>query len=292
MKKILLALFATSVLFLTGCSEPVPPAHMGKVLMPSGYSPEVYPAGRVGGFYFWSRKKLVLLETGTQTIGERVTVKLKDDAELAFDVYLRTRIGGSDKIINSMFDDIVPVDDKVTLQMVYNTYGRMVVRNQARMVVNDYTVKEVSQNFDRISGELILAMKEAFEGLPLDVSDVSLGAVKWPDEVTAAVNATLKSQAEIAKIEADKLKDIADAKARKAIADANYNAQMREAETIRDYNNKVASGISDKFLRLKALQVQEKMVEAMIANPNASTVYLPYDAMATIGAQNKMFSGK
>lgn len=292
MKKILLAIAAVSVLFVTGCSEYVPPAHKGKVLAPSGFTPDIHPAGKVGGFGPFSRNKLILLETGTQTATETMTVKLSDDAKLTFDVKFRTRIAGSEDVLNSMFDDIVlpQGSNKVTLSMVYNTYGKMIIRNKSREVMNDYAVDEISKNYDRISSELAIAIKEGFVGIPLEMSDVALGNVEWPKEVTAAINATLKSRAEIAKIEADKLKDLADAKAREAIAEANYAAEMVEARTLRDYNKTVASGISQNFLQFKALQTQEKMIKAMQENPNSNTIYMPYDALGTMGAQMQMFN--
>ncbi len=280
---------ALSTMVLAGCSQPIPPAHKGKVLSPDGYTTDVHPPGRVGGFGPLSRNTLILLETGTKTSKETIKVKLADDAELTFDVRFRTRISGSDEVINSMFNDITPVDNKVTLDMVYDTYGRMIVRNKAREVMNDYKVDEVSKNYDRISGELAVAITKGFVGVPLAMSDVALGKIQWPTEVTDAINATLKSRASIAKIEADKLKELADAKAREAIAEANYAAEMVDARTLRDYNKTVAAGISENFLRFKALQTQEKMISMMKENPQGNTVYMPYDALGTMGAQMQMF---
>lgn len=290
MKKIAAVLIVFATMLIVGCSKPVPPAHLGKVLTPSGYSPDVHPPGRVSGFGLLSRNRLILLETGTKTASETVKVKLADKADLTFDVRFRTRIAGTDDVINNMFNDITPTNDTVSLQQVYDTYGRMIVRNKAREVINDYAVDEVHANFDRISSEMAVAIKEGLKGVPLEMSDVTLGQITWPNEVTAAINATLKAQAEVAKIEANKLKDIADAKARLAIANANYDAEQREAETVRDYNKKIAAGISEGFLRFKALQVQEKMIAQMASNPSGSTVYMPYDAMGTVGAQMQMFN--
>lgn len=293
MKKLLsIAAVMFSLVIMQGCSEPIPPAHSGKVLTSSGYTPDVHPPGRVGGFGPFSRSKLILLETGTKTLTEKIKVKLADKAELIFDVRFRTRIAGKDTVINAMFNDIIPVDDKVTLAMVYATYGKMIVRNVSRQVMNDYAVDEVHANYDRIGEELAIALREGFLNIPLDMSDVALGNVQWPAAVTAAIDATLSSRAEIAKIEADKAKEIADAKAREAIAEANYKAEMVEAKTLRDYNNMVADGISENFLRYKALQMQAKMVEAMKSNPAGTTIYMPYDAMGTMGAQMQMFGKK
>lgn len=288
MKKVVFALVLVALALLTGCSQPVPPAHLGKVLDYHGYTPDVYPPGRVGGFHIFSRKKLILLETGTQAKTEAITVRLADKVELTFDVRFRTRIAGSDQVINAMFNDITPDGDKVTLHQVYLTYGQMIVRNKAREVVGKYTVEDISANYSRISAELMESLVPAFAHVPLEVSDVALGNIDWPKEVTDAVNATAKARAEIAKIEADKAKDIADASAREAIAEANYNAQMVEARTIRDYNKTIAEGISEEFLRFKALQLQEEIAKNGNGDGN-TTVYLPYDALGTIGAQQRMF---
>jgi len=289
MKKLFTAVVLTLVAVLSGCSEPVPPAHVGKVLSSSGYTPDVHPPGRVGGFGPFSRSKLVLLETGTKTMKETMTVMLSDKVKLKFDIRFRTRIAGSDAVINSMFNDITPVDGRVTLEQVYSTYGRMIIRNKSREVMNDYAVDEVHVNYDRISAEMAKAITEGFAGVPLAMSDVALGNIAWPEVVTAAVNATAQARAEVAKIEADKAKEIADAKAREAIAEANYNAELVEARTIRDYNKTVASGISENFLRFKALKVQEQMIKQMQANPQGNTIYMPYDAMGTMGAQMRMY---
>jgi hypothetical protein len=262
------------------------------VLTPSGYTPDIHPPGRVSGFGPLSRDTLILLETGTKTITENINVKLSDKADLTFDVKFRTRIAGNNTVINPMFNDIVPVDGKVTLNMVYQTYGKMAVRNISRQVMNNYAVDEVHSNYDRISTELAIALKEKFQHLPLDMSDVALGKIVWPAAVTAAIDATLTSRAEIAKIEADKKKEIADAKAREAIAEAQYRAEMVEARTLRDYNKTIADGIRENFLRFKALQVQSLMIDSMKANPSGITVYMPYDAMGTMGAQMQMFNAQ
>lgn len=217
-------------------------------------------------------------------------MKLADKANLTFDVRFRTRIAGTKSVINPMFNDITPVDGKVSLISVYNTYGKMSVRNISRQVMNNYKVDEVHKNYDRISTELAIALSEKFKNLPLDMSDVALGKMEWPEALTTAIDATLTSRAEIAKIEADKKKEIADAKAREAIARANYAAEIVEAETLRDYNKTIADGISENFLRFKALQVQSTMIQAMKSNPAGNTVYMPYDAMGTMGAQMQMFN--
>lgn len=295
MKKIFTLVILATVLFVTGCSQQVPPAHIGKELTRNGYSPDVIPPGRVYGYgpinALWTKKELILLETGTRTVTEQLTMRLNDRVELTFDIRIRTRIAGDDRTINSMFDDIQVEDRRVTLPMVYNTYGNMIVQNKAREVMSKYTVEDVQANYARISQELYEAFKDGFQGIPLVVEDVVLGNIAWPIEVTEAINATARARAEVAKIEADKMKEIADAEAREAIAEANYASQMVEARTIRDYNRTIAEGISEEFLRFKALQLQEEIAKTGQGAGN-TTVFMPYDALGTIGAQQRMFTGQ
>jgi len=292
MKKIIALITVAATVALAGCSQPVPPAHKGKKLDPTGYAPDIYPPGRVNGFGPFSRSQLILIETGSRTMKETVTVKLKDRAELTFDLRFRTRIDGSDTVINSMFNDIVPVNNLVTLNMVYDTYGRMIVRNKAREVINDYSLEEINLNYDRISSEMAIEIEKSFKSIPLEMSDVALGNIRWPEEVTEAINAALKSKADIARIEADKAKEIASAQSRKAIADANYAADQSEARSVRDYNKTVGAGISEQFLRYKALMLQEKMIAQMGKDSGSKVVYMPYDAMGTMGAQMQMFGSQ
>lgn len=276
----------TLALLMAGCSQPVPPAYMGKLLTPSGYTPEVYEPGRVTVL---GRDKLILLETGTQSFPEQVTVQLADRVRLTFDVQIRTRISGDRSTINAMFSDIVPENNRVTLNQVYRVYGRDVVRNTARQVMNKYTVEDVSMNLERINTELRAAMIENFQGLPLEISNATLGSIEWPTEVTEAINAAAQANAAIATTEANRRRDVAAAQADEAIALARRSAQLVEAQTIRDYNRIIGEGISENFLRYKALQLQEEIAKNGQGQGN-STVFLPYDALGTIGAQNRMFS--
>jgi regulator of protease activity HflC (stomatin/prohibitin superfamily) len=290
MKKTMLVLALAAV--VTGCSQQVPPAHLGKELTRNGYSTDVIPPSRVYGYglinSLWAQKQLILLETGTQMVEEPLKMRLADRVELNFDVRIRTRIAGDERTINSMFNDITPQNGRVSLAMVYHTYGQMIVRNKAREVMSAYTVEDVQANYARISVELFEAFKEGFKHIPLEIEDVTLGNISWPVEVTEAINATARARAEIAKIEADKLKEIADAEAREAIALANRAAQLVEAQTIRDYNLTIADGVSEEFLRFKAIQLQEEIAKRGSGEGN-TTVYMPYDALGTIGAQQRMF---
>jgi regulator of protease activity HflC (stomatin/prohibitin superfamily) len=279
----LIAAFAILALSV-GCTQQVPPAHLGKVLTPSGYSPDVYPPSRVSGFGPFSRDTLILLETGTQVKSERMKVIMADKLTLIADVKFRTRIAGNQKAINAMFNDIVPVEDRVTLNSVYAIYGKMLVRNKGREILSSYTVEDVHKNYARISSEIHNAMTDAFAGIPLEISDVALGNIQYPAVVTAAVEKAAERKMAIEQEKNQALIDMVKKQNAEKLAQADYRIEMIKAKTLRDANKTIGDGVTPMLIQYKALEVQAKMAE------NKNAVFMPYDALGSIGAQTRMYS--
>lgn len=278
MKKILALLVLFTVI---GCTEQIPPAHLGKVLSSSGYSPDVYPPGRATS---WGRDRLILLETGTRTVSEPLTLIMADKLTLRADVKFRTRVKGTDQIINAMFNDIVPLDNKVSLTQVYNTYGKMIIRNKGREILSQYTVDDVHKNYARISSEIHHELTTAFAGVPLEISDVALGNIQYPDIVTAAVEESAQKKMQIEREKNQAAIDLVKKKNEEKLAEADYRIEMIKARTLRDSNKTIGDGVTPMLIQYKALEVQAKMA----ANNNA--VFMPYDALGSIGAQTRIFS--
>ena len=67
--------------------------------------------------------------------------------DLPFQLHFRTRIHGSNDVINSMFNDITHENYSVSLDRVYSVYGKNVVTNAARTVMSKYRVDEGSGKF-------------------------------------------------------------------------------------------------------------------------------------------------
>lgn len=282
MKKIFLALTILSVALITGCSQPIPPTYVGKILTPSGYQPDVIPPGRVT--VTW-RNKLILVETGTKTMREPVTIIMQDKLTLSADVRFRVRVNSTDKkVLNSMFNDIRAKDGVVALDAVYSTYGKMVVRNKTREVLSKYTVEDVHKNYARISGEIFNAVTEAMESAPLSVSDVALGNIKYPEVVTKAVNLAKERELQIKQEESQVKIELTKKEGEKRLAEADYQIRMIRAKATRDENRTIAEGISKDLLKLKALEVQE----AMAANKSAT--FVPYESLTNPAMQMRMYS--
>lgn len=277
-------MFAVSViaLSLTGCGfYTVPPAAKGKVLSTSGYSADVKETGK---YLLWGRDELVVLDTSTQTYGEAISVKMQDNLDLKFVVKFRTRIAGDDKVINAMFNDIKHEQYQVTLPMVYKVYGQDVVQSVARSVVGKYSTDEVAANFDKITADLYTKLTERMKGSPLEMSNITLANLDYPDTVDQAYNAQAERKLQI-ETEANQQAVAMVKKTNELkLAEANYAIEMKKAETLRDTNATTSAGLSDKLLAYRAFEVQEKMAE------NKAAIFVPYESLSNSGLSNRMFN--
>lgn len=283
MKYMISMLFCT--MFLAGCEfATVPPTAKGKILTTAGYSPDVLPPGK---YTLWGRDTLVTLQTNTNTYRESVSVVLADKLTLSAEVRFRGRIAGKDKIINSMFNDIVPGDDSmVSFDEVYAVYGRMAVRNKTREIISQYSVEDVHKNYSRLSAQIGKALESALEGTPLEISDIALGNIAYPKVVTAAIDAAKERELSIKKEQAQAEINLTRKKNEQLLAEANYQIEIIRAKAIRDKNKIIGEGVTPELIELRRLEVLEAMSE------NKSAVFMPVEAMANPGAQMRMFSNR
>jgi hypothetical protein len=271
------------LLAVAGCNRvTVPPAHLGKILSPDGYSTEVKQTGK---YTIGMREELVLLDTSTQTVSETMRVKMLDRMDLQFEIRFRTRIGGGDKTINSMFNDIKVQDNLVSLQQVYGVYGRDMVQTVARSVVGKYRTEDVGTNFDQINKDLQIKLKEAMANSPLEVSNVTLANLKYPDVITQAIEKQSERELAIKTEENQQAIEMVKRENSLKLAQAQREIDLTVARTLRDQNEITAAGISPNLLAYEALKVQALMAE------NKNVVFAPYQAFGTPGMSNKVFNG-
>lgn len=270
------------LLFITGCSfEVIPPTTKGKVLTTSGYSPDILEPGKIT---LWGRDELVLLQTNTNTYKETVDVILADKLKLDVDVRFRGRIAGSKKVVNSMFNDIVPGEDGVVaFNEVYGVYGRMIIRNKTREIISQYNVEDVHKNYSRLSKEIGQLLITALEGTPIEISDVALGRISYPDVVTNAINEAKKRKMTIEREKAQAEIDLTKKKNERLLAEADYQVEITKAKAIRDKNKIIGEGVTPALIELRRLEVLETMAT------NKSAVFMPVEAMSSVGAQVRMF---
>jgi hypothetical protein len=280
MNKLLIAFMV--VVFATGCSRvTVPPAAKGKVLSASGYSVDVKEPGKYW-MSWWNN--MVILDTSTTVAKEVVDVKMADKLDTTFEVRFRTRIMGNDKIINAMFNDITHEKYQVSVDKVYSIYGRDVVRSTIRSVASKYTAEEVPNNFDKITQELRTELTEALANSPLEMSNVTLGAIIYPETITAAINAQAERRLAIETEQNQQAIEMVKRTNELELAEAEYEIRMTRARAIRDENETTAQGLKPELLQYRQIEVMEKLAE------NGNAIFVPYEALTNIGLQNRMFS--
>lgn len=282
MKTIKLMVLLSMVLSLYSCSfETVPPAAKGKILTTSGYNVDVLEPGK---YTLWGRDSLIILETNTQTYQEAVKIILQDKLTITAEIRFRGRIYGTADIINSMFNDIQPGEDKIVqFDEVYAVYGKMAVRNKTREILSKYNVEDIHKNYSRLSGEVSSVLKEKLKLTPLEISDIALGDIAYPEVVTNAISLSKEREMAIKKEEAQAVIDLTKKKNEKLLAEADYQIEITKAKAIRDKNKIIGQGVTPELLKLRALEVQEAMAK------NGAAVFMPYEAMMSNGAQVRMF---
>lgn len=275
-----LGLAIVASVLLTGCNEQVPAGYKGKILGKSGFQPEVYPPSKVwldNNIWNMTPEELYFVQTTTKKYSQPIKVLLKDKLTLNAHIIFRGRINGKDDVINSIFNDI-PMNDKVvTTDEVYNTYGKMIVLNTAREIISQYNVDEVNKNYARITVELYNAIKPKLKGLPIEISDVTIGNIEYPKIVTDAIEAAKERRMKIEQEKAQVQIELTKVEGQEAVAKAQYRIKMLEAKRIADYNKKIAEGVTPDLLKLRNLEVQEKMINAIQNNKNV--IYMPMDMM-------------
>lgn len=277
----------TMLIFLAGCTfDSIPPAHKGKLLTGSGYQDAVLEPGRQ---FRWWWQDLILLDTSTQTFTEPMVVILQDRLELRFEVRFRARMVGDDTVINAMFNDI-KIDKHVgvlPLETVYRTYGQMIIQNQARAVLNQYTSHEVFLNYARISQELAESIRPELANTPISLENVIIGEIKFPEVVTKAVEVAKERELDIERERAQNEIEMLRRENEKRLAEAEYETRLTRARTIRDENRMIAEGISPDLLQWRSLEIQEKFAEASQRGGNQT--FIPIEALGNTGAHVRMF---
>ena len=255
MKKLALAITAIS-LALAGCEvSTVPPASKGKILSSSGYSADVKETGK---YWLFGFKNMVILDTSTRMISENITVKMIDNLDLPFQLHFRTRIHGSNDVINSMFNDITHEDYRVSLDRVYSVYGKNVVTNAARTVMSKYRVDEVAANFEKINNDIFNEIKKRMVGNPLEVSDVTLARISYPPIITQAVERQQERELAIVTEKNQQAIEMLKKENELALASADYEIRIKRAEAIRDENKITSDGLNPVLLQYRNLEVLEQ----------------------------------
>ena len=288
MKKSLMVLgLAASLFLMSGCSnkERVPSGEVGKILTSNGFAPEILQPGayRVCGIsdrlFGKCYNELIFLDTTEGQFTEVVTTRMKDNMNLKADhIRIRVTIKRNPKVINALFNQIKPDENnEITLNKVYNTYGKLIITRDIREVLSKYTIDDVRLNYAKISAEIYNKVKKDFANTPLQLLDFSIGRFVYPKTYERMVELAKQKQVEIKKIEAQNIIRMKKAQGDIQLAKARYAIKMQEAKRIADYNKMIGKSVTPQLIELRKLEVQEKMMDNLKGNPNV--VYMPYSMM-------------
>lgn len=277
-----IVIVALIISVLAGCGfYTVPPASKGKILSTSGYSADVKETGK---YLLWGRDEMVVLDTSTQTMAENVAVKMQDNMTLNFQVRFRTRIAGNDKVINAMFNDITHENYQVSLPRVYAVYGKDVVQSVARSVVGKYKTEDVGVNFDKITNDLHQELVKRMVNSPLEVSNITLANIQYPDVITKAIEAQQERKLAIETEANNQAVEMVKKENELKLAQADYEIRMTKAKALRDENKTTAEGLNPMLLEYRRLEVLESMTK------NNNAVFVPYEGLGSSGVSNRMFT--
>jgi len=284
MKKSLAVLGLASLFLFTGCSnkEKVPSGEVAKILTSNGFASEILQPGayRVCGItdklFGKCYNELVKMDTTEGQFSEIVTTRMKDNMNLKADhIRIRVTLNKNKKILNSLFNQLKPNENNIiTLKNVYETYGKLIITRDVREVLSKYTIDDVRLNYARISAEIYNKVKQDFKNTPLQLLDFSIGRFVYPQTYEKMVELAKQKQVEIKKIEAQNIIRMKKAQADIQLAKAKYSIKMQEAKRIADYNKMLGKSVTPQLLKLRQLEVQEKMMDNLKGNNNV--VYMPY----------------
>ena len=271
----------------TGCSnkEVVEQGEVGKILTQHGFEPEILTPGAykvcsITDIYFLRcYNKLIKLETVEQTITEDpITVRMKDNLNLVVE-YLRVRIKPKTdpKILNAMFNNIKAYNGIITVQDLYNTYGKLIITRDVREVLSKYTIDEVRKNYTRITKEIYNKINKDFKHLPIMLLDLSIGKLKFPPIYNKAIELAKEKEIAIKKAQAEATIKLEKMKAQVKLAKGRYQIKMLEAKRIADYNKMIGKSVTPQLIELRKLEVQEELVKNL--NGNKNVVYMPLPMM-------------
>jgi len=276
-------------LSLSACGErvEVPPAHVGKILTKSGFQPEVIPPSKFRLEKCWAYcDRLVLVEVSDQSF--KLSMQLfmpKDELNISFDIRGQASISDNPDDIHRIFDKIVPTEgETVKFNQVFDVYAISRLRTVARSHMAQYSIAEIVSNRETIGAELSDKLKGSLNGTPINIGFVDLADVQYPDIITQAKIAAKEREVAIGREENERKIALIQAETELQLAEKNQAVRLKRAQTIKLENELVAESVTEKYLAYRALEVQEAMAE------NQATVFMPFEAMNSFGAQNRIFS--
>ena len=288
MKKLSVALALSASIFLVGCGKivQVPPAFEGKILTPSGYKPDTIPPSVFRMPVCWLPgqicDKLVLIETSDKSVKEEFDVFMpKNQLKMQFDLRMTASVreGQTDSILNRMSVE----NSVISFDRIYATYAQPIVRDVARAIVAEYTIDEIASSRDAVNQKLRERLEDVLKSTPIRLKTAALARVDYPDVITKRKEQAEERRIEIEQEESRKQVRLIQLQTELEAAKASRAIRREKAEAAAEENRIAASSITPQYLEYKKLEVLSEIAKS------DSSVFVPFDALGTVGLQNKVF---
>ncbi len=272
MRNTFIVLAASSLITSVGCGPKVqlPPAHVGKVLTSDGYQEGLRtPSSFRLPFEWVTDPKLVIAEVSDSAVTEEMQVFMPGDKlNLTFDVRGTFAIASDPpERVEMIFDRVTAqsTEDedikRISFDQVYEVYAQQAVRRRAREVVAGYDIEYVMANREHVSREIEEAVRKELQETPIECLQLGLADVQPPQVIVRAQEQRKEREVAIEKAEADKLVKLKELEATREAAMKQQEIDLIEAETQLLYDQKLAEGVSDKFVIQRALKALDKIAE-------------------------------
>lgn len=255
MKKLLVILFAASMLMCLGCTAEVPPGYVGMVMTPEGLEGDILGAGLHG---CWGRDKMFLLQTKEETVPEAMSILCKDDLNFKFHLNVRARLRSVkvakdfQELMNRKGSDMQ--NNMLGFVSLYNTYVKPVARSTARGIASKYQTTDIRGARAEIEKQILIELKKDLKGTPMEVVTITTSNFDYPDVITAAVEKKRTREIEIEEEKAKQAKALLVADNRLKLAEKMKMVKAAEAEADAAAIQIMGKSLTSNYLKWKEIE--------------------------------------
>lgn len=280
-------------MMLTGCGwvigekVEVPPAHVGKIMGKDGYRDGVIPTSkfRLDGCMVWC-DKLITMSIADFTVAEKMEVFMPED-KLIMTFSLGITLSPNPAQFDSLFNRVAPIDDTIPISGIYTTYAQRIIQSQAREIVSNYTIAEISSNREAIASELTAALAETIGNqTPFAMRFLGITDIDYPDVITnAQINAAERreriqqeeAQLEISKVELER--QLQEQRLQRTI-------DIERAQAEAEVNRILAESVTDTYIKYRELEALQAL------SNNGAVKWVPAGMLDTVAVQTAVGTGR
>lgn len=287
--KTAMAIAATTALVGCGQVVEVGPAEVGKVMTKQGYKEGVIDTSKFRLEWCWAYcDKLVVLDASDQSFSEKMELFMPEDKlTMSFDVRSTLSLDPGD--FADVFSNVRPEPDdgenqyKISVNQVYRTYARDIVRSEVREFLSQYTIAEISSSREAVNAELTERLTRVIsERTPFRVRYVGLADVIYPELIIRAQERS-----------AERREAINQERAQLEISRVQLNRQLEEQQMQRridveraqaeaEVNKLLGEGMTEDYRVYKSFEIMSSISQS------DNKVFMPVEMLPSISGQMQL----